>query len=545
MTYKNRKTNLISLIYIFLSIFLAIVASIQPYLIKNIIDNYKNFSITKNYIFLYGISIIGIILFEYGIKIFMIKLQVSIKKLMITQIIDYVDKDESLVKNHDYLASINVDINTNIEDFINDYYINKLDIIILLINIFIYSFAIINLDFVLIVLILAPNIMTLLIPYFFKNKIEEYKTNNIEFNKYFNSKVLDYTLGINVIKNMLAISAFKNEVNKSLTKNLWSEMKLGKLESLLEINIGLISYIGLFILIAYGSISIYNSKMTVGAFIAAIQFSDIIINPLIRLITSINTLNSGRAAYKTIDKRYGKKIEKVKETKKFNKAEDFNNIEIENLKFSYPDNLNINLGDIKINKADKVLIKGNNGSGKSTLLRILTGNIKDYEGEVYFNGHRIKDLDYEYLNNYYSIINQNQYIFNMSLENNIALYYPIDFNDFKEYFDLVHYDEISKTDQTSQSLSGGEKQRTALLRALVRDKEILIIDEGLNQIQKDLRNNILNYLLNDEDLTFIYVSHDIGDYGDKFDLVIDMNRKDRYLWYFKDTKQININVKLE
>lgn len=85
---------------------------------------------------------------------------------MISQIIDYVDKDESLVKNHDYLASINVDINTNIEDFINDYYINKLDIIILLINIFIYSFAIINLDFVLIVLILAPNIMTLLIPYF-------------------------------------------------------------------------------------------------------------------------------------------------------------------------------------------------------------------------------------------------------------------------------------------------------------------------------------------------------------------------------------------
>ena len=545
MTYKNRKTKVISFIYILLSIFLAIVASIQPYLIKNIIDNYKNFSTTKTYILLYGLSIIGIILSEYGIKIFIIKLQLSIKKLMVSQIIDYVDKDESLVKNHDYLASINVDINTNIEDFINDYYINKLDIIILLINIFIYSFAIINLDFVLIVLILAPNIMTLLIPYFFKNKIEEYKTNNIEFNKYFNSKVLDYTLGINVIKNMLAISAFKNEVNKSLTKNLWSEMKLGKLESLLEISIGLVSYMGLFILIAYGSMSIYNSKMTVGAFIAAIQFSDIIINPLIRLITSINTLNSGRVAYKTIEKRYGKKIEKVKETKKFNKAEDFNNIEIENLKFSYPDNLNINLGDIKINKADKVLIKGNNGSGKSTLLRILTGNIKDFEGEIYFNGYSIKDLDYEYLNHYFSIINQNQYIFNMSLENNVALYSSIDFNDFKEYFDLVRYDEISKTDQTSQSLSGGEKQRTALLRALVRDKEILIIDEGLNQIQKDLRNNILNYLLNDEDLTFIYVSHDIGDYGDKFDLVIDMNRKDRYLWYFKDTKQININVKLE
>ncbi len=531
MIYKNIKTKVISLIYIILSIFLAIVASIQPYLIKNIIDNYKNFSTIKTYILLYGLSIIGIILSEYGIKIFMIKLQVSIKKLMISQIIDYVDKDESLVKNHDYLASINVDINTNIEDFINDYYINKLDIIILLINIFIYSFAIINLDFVLIVLILAPNIMTLLIPYFFRNKIEEYKTNNIEFNKYFNSKVLDYTLGINVIKNMLAISAFKNEVNKSLSKNLWSEMKLGKLESLLEISIGLVSYVGLFILIAYGSLSIYNSKMTVGAFIAAIQFSDIIISPLIRLITSINTLNSGRVAYKTIDKRYGKIIEKVKETKKLNNAEDFNNIEIENLKFSYPDNLNINLRDIKINKADKVLIKGNNASGKSTLLRILTGNIKDYDGDLYLNGHRLKELGYDYLNHYFSIIGQNQYIFNMSIEDNIALYSSVDFNDFKEYFDLVRYDQISKTDKTSQTLSGGEKQRIALLRALIREKEILLIDEGLNQVQKDLRDEILNYLLNDEDLTFIYVSHDIGDYKDKFDLVIDMNKADKKLSY--------------
>ena len=531
MTYKNRKTELISFTYIFLSIFLGIASAIQPYFLKNIIDNYKNFSTTKTYIILYGISIIGIIVFEYGIKISLINLQINMKKLMISQIIDYVEEDESLVKNHDYLASINVDINTNIEDFINDYYVNKLDIIILLINIFVYSYAIINLDFVLIVLILIPNILTLLIPYFFKAKIEDYKTSNIEANKFFNSKVLDYTLGINVIRNMLATSPFKKKVKESLGKNLWSEMKLGKLESGLEIIIGLISYLGLFILITYGSLSIYKGKMTVGAFIAAIQFSDIIISPLIRLITSINTLNSGRVAYKTIDKRYGKIIEKVKERKKLNNAEDFNNIEIKNLKFSYPDNLNINLRDIKINKADKVLIKGNNASGKSTLLRILTGNIKDYDGDLYINGYRLKELGYDYLNHYFSIIGQNQYIFNMSLEDNIALYSSIDFNDFKEYFDLVRYDQISKTDKTSQTLSGGEKQRIALLRALIRDKEILVIDEGLNQVQKDLRDEILNYLLNDEDLTFIYVSHDIGDYIDKFDLVIDMNKADKKLSY--------------
>ena len=523
MDYKDRNIKIISAIYIFLSIMLAIAASIQPYFLKNIIDNFENLQITKSYICFFALSILAIIFFEYGIKLSAIKLRVSMKNLMVGQIIDYIEEDKSIIKNHDYVADLNVDINTNIEDFINDYYINKLDIIILSINILVYSYAIVNLDFMLILLILIPNILTLLIPYFFRSKIEEFKNNSIKANKIFNSKVLDYILGINVIRNMFATSAFKKVLGSSLSKNLRAEERLGKLESGLEILIGFISYLGLFVLIAYGSISIHFGKMTLGAFIAAIQFSDIIITPLISLITSINTLSSGKAAYKTIEKRFDGKIKKDNKLKKINDFEGFKDIDIKSLKFSYLDNLDITLEDIRINKADKVLVRGNSGSGKSTFLSIISGNIKDYQGEIYFNGYNLKKLDYAYLNHYFSIIGQNQYIFNMGIEDNIKLYSSIDFKDFSKVFDLVQYEEISKTDQTSQSLSGGEKQRIALLRALVREKEILIIDEGLNQVQKDLRNNILNYFLNDEDLTFIYVSHDIDDYVDRFDLVIDMD----------------------
>ena len=523
MTYKDKNIKLISVIYIVLSIMLAIAVSIQPYFLKSIIDNFRDLKITKFYIILYGVAILAIILFEYGIKISAIKLRVDMKNLMTSQIIDYIEEDKSIIKNHDYVADVNVDINTNIEDFINDYYINKLDIIILSINILIYSYAIINLDFMLILLILIPNILTLSIPYFFRSKIEEFKNNSIKANKIFNGKVLDYILGINVIENMFATSDFKKVLGSSLSNNLKAEEKLGKLESGLEILIGLISYLGLFVLIAYGSFSIYSSKMSLGAFIAAIQFSDLIITPLINLITTINTLSSGKAAYKTIEKRFEKKVEETIKPIEVNDFGAFQGIEIDRLNFSYHDNLDLSLKDIRINRADKVLVRGNSGSGKSTFLNIITGNIKDYQGEIYFNGHELKDLEYDYLNHYFSIISQNQYIFNMGLEDNIKLYSLIDFNDFSEIFDLVKYYEISKNDPTSQSLSGGEKQRVALLRALIRDKEILVIDEGLNQVQKKLRNEILDFFLDEEDLTFIYVSHDIDDYIDSFDLIIDMD----------------------
>lgn len=524
MNYKNKNIKIISLIYIFISIMLAILVSVQPYILKNIIDNYRNISVTKNNIIKYGVSILGIIIFEYITKILLIKLTVNMKRIMISQIIGFVEQDETLFKNNDYVADINVDINNNVEDFIKDYYINKLDIIILLVNMLIYSFAIINLDFVLILLILIPNILTLSIPYIFKSRVELYKNENIEKNKLFNSIILDYTLGINVIRNMLATFEFKKVVNKTMNDNLYTESKFGYLESSLEILIGCISYIGLFILICYGSVSIYYRSMTLGAFIAAIQFSDIIISPLIRLITSINILSSGRASYKTLVKRYYEKAKEETNSKKSYHNHDFNNIEINNLQFSYYDSLNVDLSNIIINKSNKILIKGNSGSGKSTLLRIITGKIKNYNGDIYINGHNLKELDNAYINRYFSIIPQFQYIFNTSVDNNIALYSSIDFNDFRNVFDLFQYDKISKKDPTSQSLSGGEKQRIALLRAIIRNKDILIVDEGLNQVQKELRNEILEFLLNDKNLTFIYVSHDIDDYIDRFDLVIDMNK---------------------
>ena len=127
---------------------------------------------------------------------------------------------------------------------------------------------------------------------------------------------------------MLATFEFKKVVNKTMNDNLYTESKFGYLESSLEILIGCISYIGLFILICYGSVSIYYRSMTLGAFIAAIQFSDIIISPLIRLITSINILSSGRASYKTLVKRYYEKAKEETNSKKSYHDHDFNNIEI-------------------------------------------------------------------------------------------------------------------------------------------------------------------------------------------------------------------------
>ena len=81
MDYKDRNIKIISAIYIFLSIMLAIAASIQPYFLKNIIDNFKDLQITKSYICFFALSILAIIFFEYGIKISVIKLRVSMRIL--------------------------------------------------------------------------------------------------------------------------------------------------------------------------------------------------------------------------------------------------------------------------------------------------------------------------------------------------------------------------------------------------------------------------------------------------------------------------------
>ena len=198
-------------------------------------------------------------------------------------------------------------------------------------------------------------------------------------------------------------------------------------------------------------------------------------------------------------------------------------IEFKNLSYTYNKTTtilkNINL---TIKRGEKVLLIGKSGSGKSTLLKLL----KKYYS-VKRNCIKIGDKD---INDYQSskdiiYINQIEFLFTDSLYNNITLNDKIDSKKLNDIFILCEIDDIIKNnnlgyfmliEENGFNLSGGERQRIALARALIRPFNILIIDEGLSQVDTDMERRILKKIfMRYKNKTIIVISHRL-DNGDLF-----------------------------
>ena len=202
-------------------------------------------------------------------------------------------------------------------------------------------------------------------------------------------------------------------------------------------------------------------------------------------------------------------------------------IDFKHLNFSF-NNRDLILKNInfKIMARHKVLLIGKSGSGKSTLCALLMKYYSVAKDKLFLDGYDINDLadvrdDIVY-------ISQNELLFTDTLYNNIVLGRQIDSNEFLKVVKLCEIDKMSDDhlgyneliEENGFNLSGGEKQRIFLARALLKNFSILIIDEGLNALDKASERRLLKKIFRIyNDKTIIIVSHRLVN-KDLFDQVV-------------------------
>lgn len=201
-------------------------------------------------------------------------------------------------------------------------------------------------------------------------------------------------------------------------------------------------------------------------------------------------------------------------------------IRIENLSFGYDANLpileNFNL-DIK--KGGKYLLTGDSGSGKSTLLKILIGDLEGYSGEIKVDGHQLIDVD---SHSFIQYIDQDNYLFNTSYKENVALWNNYASTEIAEALNKAAADFVDDIDKVVENngtnLSGGQKQRIGLARAFIQKKSVILFDEGTSSLDKKNTLLIENLLLEDNELTVVMVSHHpLEENIHKFDQIISIS----------------------
>jgi ATP-binding cassette subfamily B protein len=196
-------------------------------------------------------------------------------------------------------------------------------------------------------------------------------------------------------------------------------------------------------------------------------------------------------------------------------------IEFEDVNFSYEEGGKKILQQIsfKIAKGEKVAIIGSNGSGKTTMINLLLRFYKPQKGRILVDGININTIKLTEYRRLVSAVTQNPYLFNTTILNNILMKKAYS---KKEYDEALLYsqsgDFVSIHDDCKQNignngvmLSGGQKQKLAIARALYKNSKILILDEATANFDIASEENLFKAIQNTfVEKTIIYITHKIN-----------------------------------
>ncbi len=195
-------------------------------------------------------------------------------------------------------------------------------------------------------------------------------------------------------------------------------------------------------------------------------------------------------------------------------------VHIKDLSFNYGDNLVLNNISFDINKGEKVGIVGLSGAGKSTIFKLLLKEYENYEGEILIGHTPLKTIKKSSYVSHIAAVLQETEVFNMSLQKNIVLANSAEENDtalFERSLDIAHVrDFLPKLPQGVETLigekgiklSGGEKQRLGIARAVFKKPEILFLDEATSHLDIESEQKIQDSLKKFfKDVTAVVIAH--------------------------------------
>ena len=206
-------------------------------------------------------------------------------------------------------------------------------------------------------------------------------------------------------------------------------------------------------------------------------------------------------------------------------------LEMKNIDFSYPNatKKTINNFSYKFERNKKYLLDGASGCGKSTILKLLAGFYSSYKGKILLKGNSLKDYSPKQLHENIFYLDQHPQVIKGSVRDNLNLTNNYSDNKLKQVLHQVHLDNSDEfldkyIEKNGSSLSGGQLQRLALARALLRDFDIFLMDEGTTGVEEKTAIELEQILLKDINKTVIVVNHNLSQENrNLFDAIISLS----------------------
>lgn len=312
----------------------------------------------------------------------------------------------------------------------------------------------------------------------------------------------------------------RKEIEEAQKQAIRDSMKVGAWSLLVQnlFTVAVYAYVG--IKAIYGMITIGE----VTKYISAITLLQTQISVVFSLIIQTNTQNIYLESYNELMAVKNEKYDGTLPVEK--RLDNEYELEFRNVSFHYPNNENMILKNVsfRLKEGQKLALVGPNGAGKTTFIKLLCRLYDPTEGEILLNGIDIRKYDYQEYIRLFSIVFQDYKIFSFSVAENVAAGPEFDRERvIKSLRDAGIYDRVKSMksgidskllkdqqdgDEEGIEISGGEKQKIALARALYRDAPMVILDEPTSALDPIAEQDIYTRF-NDmvADKTAVFISH--------------------------------------
>jgi len=433
----------------------------------------------------------------------------SIKKDLFAAFIDKNAKDFAEKKSAEYLSLFNNDLKLIEEKGIAPFFMILRSVVILVLSLAIMMYI---QPFVSLIAI-ALSVLPILIPKIWGKRLSratEAYTKNL---KDYNRTVDDIFKGIQVVRNyeLETYMTERHEKSNRMVKSARWHMEKKKAGA--DVATNFIAVGMQFTVFAISGVFVILEKITVGDVLAITQLMNKVMNPVFDIIDSLNQMQSVKGIEKELLSYLDEENrEEMPETETKKKLE---NICFKQVSFAYTSGINA-VSDVSVcfQKGKKYAVVGESGSGKTTLLKLLEGELEGNSGKICYNGD--EKWGRKERRRALSVINQEVYLFEGTIRENIV------FDNTMEERALQKITEDVKLQETlekkgvdmsyyltgnGENLSGGEREKIAIARALSREKDWLLLDEATAGMDNETLLFVERMLMNLNGVTCISITH--------------------------------------
>lgn len=317
-----------------------------------------------------------------------------------------------------------------------------------------------------------------------------------------NDSVLEAVAGVRVIRAYVQERASEKQFDE-MTEDVYAKnMEVEKIDALFNPITKVLTGISYMIGLGYGAYLVSQQQMTLGDLVAFNVYLGMIIWPMFAIGELINIMQRGNASLDRVEETLDYE-EDVKDPEQAVKLDRPGEIDFTSVDFQYPTSTNINLSNIhvQIEQGQTLGIVGKTGSGKTTFIKQLLREYPAGKGSLSLSGISIEEQTKDQVRNWIGYVPQDHVLFSRTVKQNILFGHPdatdqdiehaIRLSYFQKDLEMLPQGLETLVGEKGVALSGGQKQRISIARALIKNPEILLLDDSLSAVDAKTESKII------------------------------------------------------